>query len=202
MFFKTTPAIEYINGRRVHVFECAAKGCKGRGNGRYVRRYLDTCDAKSTSNLRKHAKICWTDALVALADKTKDVKAARVALAGLKDVDVDGSITAVFERLAKSKVTYSHRQHTKTEARYVITASLVELPSHDLVSAEIVRWVAESKRPFQVVNDRGFQMLMKTGRPDFHIPSAETVSHDVKNVFVHVRQRIAKMLQVKSVLRV
>ena len=65
-----------------------------------------------------------------------------------------------------------------------------------------MRWVAESKRPFQVVNDRGFQMLMKTGRPDFYIPSAETVSRDVKNVFVRVRQRIAKMLQVKLVMQV
>jgi hypothetical protein len=59
-----------------------------------------------------------------------------------------------------------------------------------------VRWVAESKRPFQIVNDRGFQTLMKTGRPEYHIPSAETVSRDVKRVFVRVRQRIAKMLQV------
>jgi len=28
---------------------------------------------------------------------------------------------------------------------------------------EIVRWVAESKRLFQVVNDCGFRSLMKTG---------------------------------------
>jgi len=63
-------------------------------------------------------------------------------------------------------------------------------------SAEIVRWVAESKRPFKIVNDRGFQSLMKTGRPEYYIPSAETVSRDVKKVFVCVRQRIAKMLQV------
>lgn len=120
VFFKPTPSIEYINSWRVHVFECTAKGCKGRGNGRYVRRYLDTSDSKSTSNLRKHAKTCWTDDVVALAvaDKTKDVKAAWEALADLKNVDV--SITAAFERIAKSKVTYSHRQHTKTEARYVI----------------------------------------------------------------------------------
>jgi hypothetical protein len=63
-------------------------------------------------------------------------------------------------------------------------------------SAEIVRWIAENKRPFQIVNDRGFQSLMKTGRPAYHIPSAETVSRDVKGVFVLVRQHIAKMLQV------
>jgi uncharacterized DUF497 family protein len=200
VFFKPTPSIEYINNRRVHVFECAAKGCKGRGNGRYVRRYLDTSDAKSTSNLRKHAKICWSDDIVALADKTKDVGAAREALAGLKNVDA--SITAVFERVAKSKVTYSHRQHTKTEARYVIITMYLLVFPDDLVSAEIVRWVTESKQPFQVVNNRGFQMLMKTGRPDFPIPSAETVSHDVKNVFINVHQRIARMLQVKSVSQI
>ena len=39
---------------------------------------------------------------------------------------------------------------------------------------------------------------MKTGRPEYHIPSAETVSNDVKDVFVRVRKRIAKMLQVRG----
>jgi hypothetical protein len=37
---------------------------------------------------------------------------------------------------------------------------------------------------------------MKTGRPECYIPSAETVSRDVKDVFVRVRERVAKMLQV------
>jgi hypothetical protein len=37
---------------------------------------------------------------------------------------------------------------------------------------------------------------MKTGRPRYHIPSAETVSRDVKQVFVRIRQQIAKVLQV------
>ena len=40
---------------------------------------------------------------------------------------------------------------------------------------------------------------MKTGRPDYHIPSPDTVSHDVRDVFVRVRKRIAKILQVKLV---
>jgi len=59
-----------------------------------------------------------------------------------------------------------------------------------------VRWIAENKRPFQIVNDRAFRSLMKTGRPECYIPSAETVSRDVKNVFVSTRGQIAKMLQV------
>ena len=50
-------------------------------------------------------------------------------------------------------------------------------------------------RPFSIVQDRGFLKLMKTGRPDIYIPMPETVSRDVKTVFVQCRQRISKMLQ-------
>ena len=114
-FFKPTPSVVYINDRRVHVFECSATRCMGKGNGRMVRRYLDTGDAKSTSNLRKHAKICWGEDVMAEADKTKDVHAAREVVSKMKSAN--GSITDAFERVAKGKVTYSHRQHTTTEAR-------------------------------------------------------------------------------------
>ena len=95
VFFKQTPSIEYIKDRHVHVFECAATRCMGKGNGQMVHRYLDTGDAKSTSNLRKHAKICWGEEAVAAADNTKDVRAAHDALGKLNLVD--GSITAAFE---------------------------------------------------------------------------------------------------------
>jgi hypothetical protein len=115
VFFKPTPLIEYVKERRVHVFECSAKHCRGKGNGRMVRRYLDTSDAKSTGNLRKHAKICWGAETVAAADETRNVDAAREAVKKVKD----GSITEAFERVAKGKVTYSHRQHTTTESRCV-----------------------------------------------------------------------------------
>ena len=109
--------IEYIKGRRVHVFQCDAKHCKGKGNGRMVRRYLDTSDAKSTSNLRKHAKVCWGEETVVAADQTRDLDAAREALNKLKD----GSITDAFEQVTKKngKGTYSHRQHTITESRCI-----------------------------------------------------------------------------------
>jgi hypothetical protein len=62
--------------------------------------------------------------------------------------------------------------------------------------AEIIRWVTESKRSFVIVKDRGFQSLMKTGRPADQIPSPATMSRDVKTIFVKVCKRIAKMLQV------
>ena len=38
--------------------------------------------------------------------------------------------------------------------------------------------MAESKRPFKILSDRGFRNLMKTGWPEYHLPSLETASHD------------------------
>lgn len=58
------------------------------------------------------------------------------------------------------------------------------------------QWVSESMRPFSIVEDPGFRSLMKTGRPEYYIPSCSTVARDVKEIFKKVRKRIAKMLQV------
>jgi hypothetical protein len=112
-----------------------------------------------------------------------------------------GSITAAFEKSGKGKVTFSHRQHTKTEAKYVHG----HIDLHKKLKlccnrAEIVRWVSENLRPFKIVSDRGFQSLMKTGRPDYYIPSPSTVSRDVKRVFAKCRERIAKMLKASQQL--
>ena len=114
VFFKQTPRIEYVEGRRAHVFVCAAGHCKGK-NGRGVRRFLDKGNKKSMSNLRKHAKICWGSEAVDAADNTRDVDAAREIL--LKAKVRDGSITAEFKRIGKGKVTFSTCQHTTAESR-------------------------------------------------------------------------------------
>ena len=76
--------------------------------------------------------------------------------------------------------------------------SAVTLLVHNLDTsrAEIVRWVAESFRPFSIVSDRGLVFLMKTGRPHYYLPSPWTVSRDVRLIFARTRQRIAAMLQV------
>jgi hypothetical protein len=88
--------------------------CKGRS--RVVRRYLDTGDRSSTSNMRKHAKLCWGEGTVAAACNGGDATDARRGIQAAKQ-ETDGSITAVFERTGKGKVSYSHRQHTKTQTR-------------------------------------------------------------------------------------
>ena len=115
-FFGKIPDISYVNGRCVHEFRCSAQSCKAKGvNKRIVRRYLDTTDCRSTSNLKHHATMCWGAENVERAlDAKVDIEGARVFLAGLKD----GSLTAAFERTGKGKVSYSHRQHTKAETRY------------------------------------------------------------------------------------
>jgi hypothetical protein len=111
-FYQPIPSIDHDNGRRFHEFTCAAKGCKKK-----IQRYLDKKDSNSTGNLRKHAKQCWGAETLAAADQTKNVSEARASVTNL--VSKNGSITAIFERLGKAKVTYSHRQHTKTEAKFV-----------------------------------------------------------------------------------
>ena len=114
IFFKQTPSIVYIKGRCVHEFECAATRCMGKGNGCTMRRYLDTSDAKSTSNLHKHVKICWGEDTVAAADNTKSIQAACEVLGKMNPRN--SSITQAFKRAAKGTMTYSHHQHTSTEA--------------------------------------------------------------------------------------
>jgi len=42
--------------------------------------------------------------------------------------------------------------------------------------AEIVKWVSKSMQPFSIVEDEGFKVLMKTGRPEYYIPSPCTVA--------------------------
>jgi len=72
-FFKPLPTIKYIQGCKSHVLECAATmyGCKTR----FVCWFLDKSDARSTSNLQHHAKICWSDEAVDAADGFWDIKA-------------------------------------------------------------------------------------------------------------------------------
>ncbi|KAG0700689.1 hypothetical protein DFH29DRAFT_807315, partial [Suillus ampliporus] len=174
-FFEPFPTIGHENGRRYYEFRCVAKGC-----GKRIRHFLDKKDAKSASNMRKHACTCWGEEVVKAADDAKSCDIARESI--VNGILTNGSITASFERKGKGKITYSHRQHTKTETK-----------------AEIVRWVCESARPFDIVKDRAFQSLMKTGRPEYYIPSPSTVSRDVKLVFARMCQRIAKMLQSEKI---
>ena len=87
-----------------------------------MRRFLDTADKGSTSNMRKHAKHCWGDDIVKKVDELKDkftVINLRENLGEAKRGE-DGSIVAFFDRKGKGKVKYMLRQHTYQEARLVL----------------------------------------------------------------------------------
>lgn len=118
-FYSPIPEIEYRDGRKCHIFRCTAQANVTRCGHRIVR-YLDTKDAQSTSNLRKHARKCWGEDVIKEADEAGTLDAARTLLR--KDAGSDkrnGSITSHFARQGKGRVTYSHRQHTKQESRCV-----------------------------------------------------------------------------------
>lgn len=93
-------------------------------------------------------------------------------------------------------MSHTHTASTQKPRPSTSPFNLVIIFIHGFTRAEIVRWVSESIRPFKVVADRGFKSLMKTGRPGYYLPTPQTVSRDVKRVFVKARQRIATMLQV------
>ncbi|TFK80651.1 hypothetical protein K466DRAFT_503539, partial [Polyporus arcularius HHB13444] len=171
-FYSSDVTIGYEEGCRYHEFKCMGKSCKLK---KPIRRFLDKDDVSSTGNLRKHAKKCWGEEAVALADQAEHAEEVRRTI--VKGILRDGTITMHFAR-KKGQVTYSHRPHTKAETR-----------------TEIARWCCEVLRPWAIVRDRGFQCVMKTGRPNHYIPSPSTVSRDAKGLFGVARNRIAEMLR-------
>ncbi|KAF9219131.1 hypothetical protein BS17DRAFT_718330 [Gyrodon lividus] len=152
-FFQPIPAIEEADRRCSHVFKCCARGCKVT-----ICRYLDTTDARSTGNMRKHARKCWGEDSLKAADAAKNATEVHEKIIG--SILRTGSITQAFKMQGKGNATYSYRQHTRAET-----------------------------------NDHGFQSLMKTGRPEYYIPSVSTVSCDIQLVFARTQVRVAKMLK-------
>ena len=109
-FFDPTPIIHIDGDRRTHEFKCSARGCKAK-----IRRCLNTKDARSTGNMRKHVKKCWGEDILRTADEAKNAAEVRTHVVG--GILQNGSITAAFEQKGKGQVTYSHRQHTRAETR-------------------------------------------------------------------------------------
>src|SRR5277367_4338586 len=110
-FYSAIPDIEYVDGRRAHVFECAGKSCTYK-----CRRFLDGPDRLSTGNLIKHVKSCWGEAAYEAAVNCQNANEARESI--IQPLTTMGTITTAFERKGKGKVSYRHRLHTKTETKY------------------------------------------------------------------------------------
>ncbi|KIM56044.1 hypothetical protein SCLCIDRAFT_133491, partial [Scleroderma citrinum Foug A] len=108
-FFKPNPTIEYVGGRRSHVFQCNAKCCT---HGMHW--FLDKGDARSTGNMCKHVKRCWGKDVM---HQVLEAKSFKVAQDAVKCYQSNGIITATFERKSNTKKTYSHLSHTKLQTR-------------------------------------------------------------------------------------
>ncbi|TFK57897.1 hypothetical protein BDN72DRAFT_742281, partial [Pluteus cervinus] len=170
-FYHSDPVLETENGRQYILFTCFGKGCK-----QTVRRYIGTADESSTRNLRSHVKACWGEDILQRAELAK---VASVALETVvKPYKLNGTLTSAFAFKGTGKPVYSTQPLTKTQTK-----------------TETVRWICEDFRPMAIVKDRGFNKLMKSGRPAQYVPSPSTVSRDVKQVFVKTRARIARKLQ-------
>ncbi|KAI6107638.1 hypothetical protein EDD16DRAFT_1488628 [Pisolithus croceorrhizus] len=139
--------------------------CMAKGCKKGVQWFLDKSDAQLTGNMHKHVRGCWGEDIFHQATQTKN---ATVAHEAVQNYVKNGSIKVTLD--CKGKVGYSHRQHTKIETRYL-------------------------GRPFEIVGDPGFQTLMKTGHPEYHIPSPDTVACDVLSMFAHMWQQLAVKLQ-------
>ncbi|PIL26839.1 hypothetical protein GSI_11103 [Ganoderma sinense ZZ0214-1] len=137
--------------------------------------YLDTKDVMSTSNLWCHAQKCWGKDVMEASLKVMNREEVREDI--VKSILMTGTITTHFER-KQGLITYRNQPHTHTETH-----------------AEIVKWVCKSVYPFTIMKDPGFQMLMKTGPPNYYILSPSTVARDVKAIFARTCTRIANVLQ-------
>lgn len=98
-------------GRRPYVeFKCLSRTCKVLGG--LVRRFLDTTDRSSTSNLKRHAEKCWGEETVQQCF-TSDIEGVRKGIT----LKRDGSITAAFQPKGHGVVTYSLRPLTNGDVR-------------------------------------------------------------------------------------
>ncbi|KAG1819090.1 uncharacterized protein BJ212DRAFT_1298359 [Suillus subaureus] len=112
-FFDPTPIIETVNGHCAHAFKCMGKGCKV-----WIRCFLDKKDACLMGNMQKHVRTCWGDEVLQTAYEAKNAEEVQTKI--VASILHNGSITASFECKGKGKVTYSHRQHTHTEMKWVL----------------------------------------------------------------------------------
>ena len=156
--------MQTYQGRPCHFFKCAARSCKTSAGG--VRRFLDKGDRASTANLKYHVVRCWGEDAVRLA-----------AEGAAPQENLSGSIFAAFARSGQEPVQVSHRSHTTLEAR-----------------AHLVKWVVESNRPAEILNDRELRTLLTAGCPKLEIPTPTTLHRDICASYEKCRDRIAKLL--------
>ncbi|KAG2145265.1 hypothetical protein DEU56DRAFT_910384 [Suillus clintonianus] len=103
-FFKLDAvAVQYHNGHLVHFFPCGAHKCKLSVGG--VRRFQDSKDKSSTTNLRHHANGCWGKEAVDCAFNGRKVPA------------TSGSVFSAFARKGQQPVRHTYQMHTSNKVQ-------------------------------------------------------------------------------------
>ena len=59
----------------------------------------------------------------------------------------------------------------------------------------MVKWIAESNRPANILTDHEFISMLTAGRPHITIPSPSTITRDVKSSFEACHSRISQLLR-------
>ncbi|KAJ3832579.1 hypothetical protein F5878DRAFT_499240, partial [Lentinula raphanica] len=174
-FFHAEPDIEFgkDNTADYVVYRCINCGEK-------VRQGMKTGDRENSpvmkGNLREHVKKCWgQEALDAVSDTT--LEKARAAVRESKKKK-QTTLTVVVSTVQSWFKSFSTRPPEREKIR-VVTA----------------RWVAESARPFLIVQDRGYRWLQKEGRPKHYVPNNDMVSRDVKKLYAASKIQLRNELQ-------
>ncbi|KAE9389052.1 hypothetical protein BT96DRAFT_769639, partial [Gymnopus androsaceus JB14] len=138
----------------------------------YIVFHCSTCRAQVKQDLHflgaliRHAKSCWGEEAVNAVQGSKSIDKARDAL-------------KKFRKKSQSKLTAALRS-VKGWAESFST----QPPKK-----------RRSACPFHIVKDCCYQWLQKEGRPEWYIPSQETVSHDVKKLYTSTKEKLAEELQ-------
>ncbi|OCH87573.1 hypothetical protein OBBRIDRAFT_735885, partial [Obba rivulosa] len=167
-FFKPRPTIKYCAGRHCHIFHCL-KGTTCM-NPKGVNQFLDKADASLTSNLCKHIVKCFGQATLKTIES---IKSAVDVHPHIKSYIWDGTIMTIFTYKGKGKIIYSTCPHTKAETRYVLSSCRLM-----------------SMQPFKIVEYCGLNCLIKTERPEYWLPSCQTLMCHVNVVYKHIKVRI------------
>ncbi|KAE9404170.1 hypothetical protein BT96DRAFT_989650 [Gymnopus androsaceus JB14] len=142
-----------------------------------IKQGLTGSDAASTGVLIRHARDCFG---------SKAVKSVRQS----KDINKAHEVLKKFGKKSQSKLTAA----LKTIKGWAESFS-TQPPSKESIRVVTACWVSESVRPFHIVKDHGYRWLQKEGHPERYIPSRETVSKDVKNLYEKVKEKLAKEFQ-------
>ncbi len=72
--------------------------------------------------------------------------------------------------------------------------------THGRLRRKQVYWAARCHRPYQMFEDPEYHNILHMMNANIRIPSADTVSWDVKEVYTMVKKEVKKLLQVRGLL--